>query len=161
MIINRYGNLSSRLELLNPTAILSRGYSITRTIPEKQVVRSAKTVSAGQELEILLGVGFQLFDDCLGVEQYSKGNNQHRDEQQRFPGPAGKFEEFGCHLGISYRLRVAGYKERVARCWLLVAGFGIPGKYLDQYYSQTSPCVLRAPLWCTNFPCSGIPSSWN
>ena len=45
------------LELLNPTAILSRGYSITRTIPDQHVIRDAKEVSPGQELEILLGKG--------------------------------------------------------------------------------------------------------
>lgn len=49
--------LSNVLELLNPTAILSRGYSITRTIPDKTVVRDADSASQGQQLEILLGKG--------------------------------------------------------------------------------------------------------
>ena len=49
--------MTNALDLLNPTAILSRGYSITRTIPHKKVVRNAKEVSQGQDLEILLGKG--------------------------------------------------------------------------------------------------------
>ena len=49
--------VSNALELLNPTAILSRGYSITRTIPDKTVVRDADSASQGQQLEILLGKG--------------------------------------------------------------------------------------------------------
>lgn len=49
--------VTSALDLLNPTAILSRGYSITRTIPDKKVVRNAKEVYHGQDLEILLGKG--------------------------------------------------------------------------------------------------------
>jgi exodeoxyribonuclease VII large subunit len=48
---------ANTLELLNPIAILSRGYSITRTIPDKSVVRDAEAVSKGQQLEILLGKG--------------------------------------------------------------------------------------------------------
>jgi len=43
--------------MLSPTTILSRGYSITRTIPDKAVVRYAREVSKGQKLEILLGKG--------------------------------------------------------------------------------------------------------
>jgi len=57
---NKKGDLremSGALVLLNPTAILSRGYSITRTVQEHTVVRDAKEVSSGQELEILLGKG--------------------------------------------------------------------------------------------------------
>lgn len=49
--------LTNVIELLNPTAILSRGYSITRTIPDKTVVRDADSASQGQQLEILLGKG--------------------------------------------------------------------------------------------------------
>ena len=49
--------ITSALDLLNPTAILSRGYSITRTIPDNSVVRNAKEVAHGQDLEILLGTG--------------------------------------------------------------------------------------------------------
>jgi exodeoxyribonuclease VII large subunit len=50
-------DITNALDLLNPTAILSRGYSITRTIPEKNVVRDAASVAKGQQLEILLDKG--------------------------------------------------------------------------------------------------------
>jgi exodeoxyribonuclease VII large subunit len=47
----------SMLDALNPMAILKRGYSITRTWPDQAIVRSARTVSIDQSLEILLGRG--------------------------------------------------------------------------------------------------------
>ena len=49
---------SARLLALSPTAILSRGYSITRTIPDASVVRDSKSVSIGQDLEIMVEKGF-------------------------------------------------------------------------------------------------------
>lgn len=45
------------LEALSPMAILNRGYSITRTLPQQHLVRSAETVTADQPLEILLASG--------------------------------------------------------------------------------------------------------
>ena len=38
-------------------AVLERGYSITRSLPDAQVVRNAASVSSGDRLEILLGSG--------------------------------------------------------------------------------------------------------
>ena len=46
-----------RLYALNPTAILKRGYSITRTIPGADVVKTAHSVSIGQNLEVMLAKG--------------------------------------------------------------------------------------------------------
>ena len=51
------GKISARLYALNPTDILARGYSITRTIPERFVITDLDDVSAGQELEIILTGG--------------------------------------------------------------------------------------------------------
>ena len=48
---------TGRLYALNPTAILKRGYSITRTIPDSAVVKTAHSVSVGQNLEVILGKG--------------------------------------------------------------------------------------------------------
>jgi exodeoxyribonuclease VII large subunit len=45
------------LEALNPMAILKRGYSITRSLPDRSIVRNANKVNIGQSLEILLGNG--------------------------------------------------------------------------------------------------------
>ena len=45
------------LEALNPMAILQRGYSITRTLPARSVVRSTRQVKIKQKLEVLLGKG--------------------------------------------------------------------------------------------------------
>ena len=63
--MNNYININTKklretttaLSLLNPKAILSRGYSITRTIPDKKIVRAARTLDPGQMLEILLAEG--------------------------------------------------------------------------------------------------------
>lgn len=49
--------LAAKLNALSPLAILSRGYSITRTIPDAVVVRDPRQVENGQELEILLEKG--------------------------------------------------------------------------------------------------------
>ncbi len=49
--------LTSRLNALSPNAILARGYSIARTIPDAVVVRDQQEVSIGQDLEVLLAKG--------------------------------------------------------------------------------------------------------
>lgn len=49
--------LAAKLHAFSPLAILSRGFSITRTVPESVVVRSSHQVELGQELEILLNTG--------------------------------------------------------------------------------------------------------
>ena len=48
---------AAKLSVLSPAAILERGYSITRTIPGKTVVRSSESVEIGQDLDILLARG--------------------------------------------------------------------------------------------------------
>ena len=45
------------LKAVNPTSILRRGYSITRTVPYAMIVRDAQTVNPGQPLEIQLAKG--------------------------------------------------------------------------------------------------------
>lgn len=47
---------AEKLAMLDPLAVLARGYSITRT-PNGQVVRRANSVAAGQFLEVVLGQG--------------------------------------------------------------------------------------------------------
>jgi len=49
--------LNATLEALNPLAILARGYSITRTIPDAAVVKNEEEVVLDQELEIMLAKG--------------------------------------------------------------------------------------------------------
>jgi exodeoxyribonuclease VII large subunit len=48
---------TARLYALNPADILKRGYSITRTIPQGLLVKSANSVSSGQNLEVMLAKG--------------------------------------------------------------------------------------------------------
>jgi exodeoxyribonuclease VII large subunit len=47
----------AKLQALNPVAILARGYSITRTIPAKTVVKDPGTVSLNQDLEVTVALG--------------------------------------------------------------------------------------------------------
>jgi len=49
--------LTATLAALNPLAILARGYSVTRTIPEAAVVNDPQTVALDQELEVMLAKG--------------------------------------------------------------------------------------------------------
>ena len=53
----RLRELTARLETLNPIAILERGYSITRTIPDLKVVLDPKAVSINQNLQVLVAKG--------------------------------------------------------------------------------------------------------
>lgn len=62
--------LTARLHALNPASILSRGYSITRTIPGAAVVRDADTVTIGQSLEVMLAKG------ALNVKVQKKDKNR-------------------------------------------------------------------------------------
>jgi exodeoxyribonuclease VII large subunit len=46
-----------KLEALNPLAILQRGYSVTRSLPEKRVLTNPGQVSLSQDVEVLLAGG--------------------------------------------------------------------------------------------------------
>jgi exodeoxyribonuclease VII large subunit len=46
--------LSVRLKAINPEAILARGYSITRTIPERIIVKKTTSVAIDDKLEIMV-----------------------------------------------------------------------------------------------------------
>jgi exodeoxyribonuclease VII large subunit len=49
--------LEAKLYTLSPKAILDRGYSITRTIPDATVIRDPQEVSIGQDLEVTVARG--------------------------------------------------------------------------------------------------------
>jgi exodeoxyribonuclease VII large subunit len=49
--------LEAKLHTLSPKAILTRGYSITRTIPDATVVRDPLELSIGQDLEVMVAGG--------------------------------------------------------------------------------------------------------
>ncbi len=48
---------AAQLESLSPLNVLARGYSLTRTVPGKEVVHSIKQVKAGDVVEIVLADG--------------------------------------------------------------------------------------------------------
>lgn len=53
----RLQTLLATISALSPLAILERGYSVTRTYPDKKIVRDSAKVKLGQQLEILLSEG--------------------------------------------------------------------------------------------------------
>ena len=48
---------SARLHALSPIAILARGYSITRTVPDSKIVMDPETVALNQDLEVIVSKG--------------------------------------------------------------------------------------------------------
>ena len=65
-----FRELAARLQALSPLAILSRGYSITRSVSGTAVIRDSDDVRVGQELEILLARGALL---CMVKRTISDG----------------------------------------------------------------------------------------
>jgi len=53
----RIRELKAKIEALNPLAILARGYSLTRTIPDAVVVKDSGHVALDQKLEVMLAKG--------------------------------------------------------------------------------------------------------
>jgi exodeoxyribonuclease VII large subunit len=65
--------LEIKLEALNPLAILDRGYSVTRSLPDKRIISNPAQVSLNQEVEILLAGGF-LLCGVKGKSNYGEEN---------------------------------------------------------------------------------------
>ena len=59
-----------KIKDINPQSLLNRGYSITRRMPEKSVVKSVSELRVGDAVNVLLAEG-QL--DCR-VEKLRNGN---------------------------------------------------------------------------------------
>jgi exodeoxyribonuclease VII large subunit len=49
--------LEKRLTDLSPLSVLKRGYSITRRLPEKTVIRNCFTLNKGDRVKVLLSEG--------------------------------------------------------------------------------------------------------
>jgi len=50
-------SLGNRMTDLGPLSILKRGYSITRTLPEKNVLKDTSGVKEGDPVQVLLAEG--------------------------------------------------------------------------------------------------------
>ena len=48
---------SARLHALSPIAILARGYSITRTVPDAKIVLDPESIALNQDLEVIVSKG--------------------------------------------------------------------------------------------------------
>ena len=53
----RFEDLAATLNSLSPLAVLGRGYSLTRTIPENAVVRDAATLRPGENVRLTFAQG--------------------------------------------------------------------------------------------------------
>ena len=49
--------LTLRLEALNPTNVLQRGYSITREVPSKRIIKTSEPIKIHQQVEVQLASG--------------------------------------------------------------------------------------------------------
>ncbi len=67
------GSAKIRLESLNPLAILKRGYSVTRSLPDLKVVTHPDLVDLDQQVEILL-VGGKLLCNVKGKSHHGQEN---------------------------------------------------------------------------------------
>jgi exodeoxyribonuclease VII large subunit len=65
--------LTAKLEAMSPLAILARGYSVTRTIPDAAIVKDSQDVALDQDLEVLLDKG-RLFCQIKGKATDGKKN---------------------------------------------------------------------------------------
>ncbi len=54
---SKINEINGKLTTLNPTAILERGYSITRTIQDSKIIKNSDKVKIGEDLEILVAKG--------------------------------------------------------------------------------------------------------
>ena len=54
---NRLGALAARLDALSPLAVLGRGYALARKVSDGSIVRSARDVAVGDELNLELAEG--------------------------------------------------------------------------------------------------------
>jgi exodeoxyribonuclease VII large subunit len=61
----------AKLEALNPMAVLRRGYSVTRRLPDGRVVTDPDHVALGQDLEVQVAEG-SLFCNVKGTSRYGK-----------------------------------------------------------------------------------------
>ncbi|MBI5581385.1 MAG: exodeoxyribonuclease VII large subunit [Deltaproteobacteria bacterium] len=61
----------AKLEALNPMAVLRRGYSVTRRLPDGRVVTDPNHVVLGQDIEVLVAEG-SLFCNVKGASRYGK-----------------------------------------------------------------------------------------
>jgi exodeoxyribonuclease VII large subunit len=69
----KLGELNARLSALNPMAVLDRGYSIARKLPERSVLTAASQVQTGQSIEIVLARG-QLLCQVEGKTDHGQKN---------------------------------------------------------------------------------------
>jgi exodeoxyribonuclease VII large subunit len=55
--VEKFNHVLSKLEVLSPVSILKRGYSITTKLPEGVIVKDAKSLKKGDEVQTKLGDG--------------------------------------------------------------------------------------------------------
>ena len=64
-----------RLETLNPWAVIKRGYSVCRKLPEHSIIKKLKNVEIGNHFEIIISDG-KILGKVDKKEENSNGNNE-------------------------------------------------------------------------------------
>ena len=67
-------SMEKRMKDLSPLSVLKRGYSITRTLPGRRVLRDTLGVGKGDRVQVLLAKGAL---ECQ-IEKVETGKNDHK-----------------------------------------------------------------------------------
>lgn len=82
--VNELEKLAAQLDAASPLGILKRGYSITSTWPEREIVREATAVKPSQTLHLTLAKGEILCTVDKTIDHYGNASMEHRAKSAKF-----------------------------------------------------------------------------
>ncbi len=102
---SRWRALQAHLQALDPKAVLSRGYSITRLAPEGAVVTNASQVQAGRRVDILLhrgrlGARIEAVEDVEMINDAGDARKTGGGESAEFVDDAKSADDAAAATGI-------------------------------------------------------------
>ncbi|MEM5769054.1 MAG: exodeoxyribonuclease VII large subunit, partial [Bacillota bacterium] len=54
---HKFTKQAEKLAVLNPLAVLRRGYSIARSYPQRRIIKTIGAITPGEEIEVILADG--------------------------------------------------------------------------------------------------------
>ena len=102
---SRLRALQAHLQALDPKGVLSRGYSITRLVPEGAVVTGASQVQAGRRVDILLhrgrlGARIEAVEDVEMINDAGNARKTGGGESTEFVDDAKSADDAAAAAGI-------------------------------------------------------------